>query len=75
MKGGLLLVVTKERAGRVELVGWNVLCPGCSELIPAPNSLIGMCIWSAAELAEFKRAYCPACGLSFPVGKPGEEGE
>ena len=55
---------------RPVVVGWNIACPKCSALVPAPNSLIGLCIWSAEELRDYPRAWCERCQLSFLVGQP-----
>lgn len=65
-------MATGARVGRVEIIGYGVLCPRCGGYIPAPNSLIGLCIWSAEELRDYPRAFCAACDLAFAVGQPGK---
>lgn len=60
-------MATGERVGRVEMVGWNVRCPRCAGRIPAPNSLLGLCIWSAKELRDYPRVWCAACDLVFAI--------
>lgn len=68
-------MATSTRVGRVEIVGYNVFCPRCTERLPAPNSLIGLCIWSAAELRDYPRAFCAPCDLAFTVGQPEKDGD
>ena len=68
-------MATSTRVGRVEVVGWNLFCPQCQSRIPAPNSLLGLCIWSAEELRDYPRAFCSFCDLSFTVGQPPKDGD